>query len=147
MVGQDQPHLCGAGMTSAGADRSQGSRRLFCSRARRSQTCPRGNEKLGKQLPALHLCSEPSHGSGTSTLTHGREGRFQQLWSPLPRQLQLLASRPKTLGNFPPAQLTPLAVRAAEAPAHEQPQAMPGVPRTARALGGANGRYKTLLPW
>lgn len=97
MVGQDQPHLYGAGTTSAGAGRPRGGRRLSCSRARLSQTCPRGNEKLGKQLPALHLCSEPSHGSGTSTLTHGREGRFQQLWSPLPRQLELLASRPKTL--------------------------------------------------
>lgn len=52
-----------------------------------------------------------------------------------------------SLGNFPPAQLTPLAVRAAEAAACKQPRAMPGVPRTTRALGGANGRYKTLLPF
>lgn len=130
MVGPDQPHLCGAGTTSAGAGRPQGSRRLSCSRARRSQTCPRGNEKLGKQLPALHLCSEPSHGSSTSTLTHGREGRFQQLWSPLPRQLQLLASRPKTLWETFPRLSLPrlLCVRRRLQPASSRGQcpAFPG---------------------
>lgn len=44
----------------------------------------------------IYLCSEPSHGSSTFTLTHGQKGRFQQLWPPLPRQLQLLASWYKT---------------------------------------------------
>lgn len=39
------------------------------------------------KLPALHLRSEPSHDCSTSTLTHGRKGRFEQLWLPLPRQL------------------------------------------------------------